>query len=141
MVIIVALLVVILALIVLLSVGAVAAQSMAIASQGISSVVTTCTLGLMVFVALIAGVTLGTGGMRRNRNEYDQEKHNPRSPRITRPQQPQMPYPPSQIVFLPMSMQAPFQGVPMIQQPPQDRQVVAIPQENDLYQDDWEGWY
>jgi hypothetical protein len=142
MVVIVVILAVILGLIGLLSIGAVAAQSVAIASQGATSLVVTCTMGLMVFVALGAGVAIGTKGSRSGNDGLDSEGLEPRLPRVTRPQQSQIPNQ-NQVFFLPVSMASPMplQGMP--QYPLQQGQrVAAMPQDDDEpYQDDWEGWY
>jgi hypothetical protein len=143
MVVIVVILAVILGLIGLLSVGAVAAQSVAIASQGATSLVVACTMGLMVFVALGAGVAIGTKGSRSETEGLDRENFEPRLPRVTSQQQPQVPYGQGQIYYLPMPMASsmPLQGMP--QYPlQQGHQVAAMRQEDvEPYQDDWEGWY
>ena len=137
MIVIVVILAVILGLIGLLSVGAVAAQSVAIASQGATSLVVSCTMGLMVFVALGAGVAIGTKGSRSSDEGLDPEGFEPRLSRTIQPQPSQIPNPQSQIFFLPVPLQS------MPQYPlQQGQQVTAMPQEDvEPYQDDWEGWY
>ena len=142
MIVIVVLLAVILGLIALLSVGAVATQAGALAAQSGTALVVTCTMAMMVFVALGAGVTIGTHKQRQDHDDLDQEDFRPRSPRITRPRQPQMPYPQQPpVYFLPMP--SPFQGMP-VPYSPQDRQFANDMYLNDdvydPYDEEWSGW-
>jgi hypothetical protein len=138
MVVIVVILAVILGLIGLLSMGAVTAQSVAIASQGATSLVVTCTMGLMLFVALGAGVAIGTKRAHRDNEDLDREDLQRRMPRVTHRQRPQVPSAQGQVLFLPVPM--PLQAMP--QYPTQQAQhVVDFPQDDEPYQDDWEGWY
>ena len=141
MIVIVVLLAAILGFIGLLSVGAVATQALAIAAQSGTSLVVTCTMAVMVFVALGAGVAIGTHKQRQDA-DFDQEDYKPRPPRITHPRrQPhQMPYPQQgPVIYLPL----PGFQMPVQYGQQQGQQTVDLYDGDEYaapYDEEWSGW-